>query len=153
MSINLFIASGRLGKDMEIRTTQNGKNIGSFSLPVESGWGDNKKTFWVICKMFGDRAVKLQQYLTKGSLVTVQGEFVLEEWESNGQQNKMACIIVNDIQLPPQQQGQQKHVGWGQPQQPQQRQQQAQYNEPPIDFDDDIPFMRAYHQKHMHLCV
>ncbi|TOQ85824.1 hypothetical protein CGG93_00085, partial [Vibrio parahaemolyticus] len=48
--------------------------------------------------------------------------------------------------------GQQQQGGWGQPQQPQQPQQQQggwgqpqqQYNEPPMDFDDDIPFQNEF---------
>ncbi len=129
MSINLFIASGRLGRDMEVRTTQNGKQIGSFSLPVESGWGENKKTSWVNCKMFGDRAGKLAPYLTKGSLVTVQGKFVMEEWEKDGVKNQMACIMIDDVQLPAKQDGGNQQQSWGQPNQPQQQAapQQPQY--------------------------
>lgn len=139
MGINVFTASGRCGKDMELRTTPNGKAIGSFSLPVESGWGENKKTSWVTCKMFGDRAQKLQQYITKGAQVTVTGNFVLEEWERDGVKNSMPCIIVNDIQLPPQQQGQQKSQGQWQQQQ-QQTNQMHQHSQQIPDFDDDLPF-------------
>lgn len=150
MGINVFTASGRLGSDMDIRYTPNNKCIGSFSLPVESGWGDNKKTAWVSCKLFGERAEKLSQYLTKGSQVTVTGNFQLDEWEKDGVKHSRPVIAVNDIQLPPQQQG-----GYGQPQQPMQQQPmnnqpqqrnnqpqnqgQPQYNNPPIDFDDDRP--------------
>jgi single-strand DNA-binding protein len=146
MGINVFTASGRLGNDIDIRFTQNNKCIGSFSLPVESGWGDNKKTAWVTCKMFGERAQKLSQYLTKGSQVTVTGNFQMDEWEKDGVKHSRPVVIVNELQLPPQQPAQQG--GWGQPQQPaksaqtQQAPQQSvpQYNEPPLDFDDDIPF-------------
>ena len=155
MGINVFTASGRLGNDLDVKYTQNNKCIGSFSLPVESGWGDNKKTAWVSCKLFGDRAEKLAQYLTKGSQVTVTGAFQLDEWEKDGVKHSRPVIVVNDIQLPPQQQGQQQRQQPMQQQrpmqQPQQMQTQAQrqqapqqpqnqYNEPPMDYDDDIPF-------------
>lgn len=154
MGINVFTASGRLGNDLDVKYTQNNKCIGSFSLPVESGWGDNKKTAWISCKLFGDRAEKLAQYLTKGSQVTVTGAFQLDEWEKDGVKHSRPVIVVNDIQLPPQQQGQQQRQQPTQQrpmQQPQhmptqaQRQQapqqpQNQYNEPPMDFDDEIPF-------------
>ena len=137
MGINVFTASGRLGSDMDVRYTPNNKCIGSFSLPVESGWGDNKKTAWVTCKLFGDRAEKLSQYLTKGSQVSVTGAFQLDEWEKDGVKHSRPVIIVNDIQLPPQQQQSQPQYA----QQPKPLQQsQPQYNEPPMDFDDDIPF-------------
>lgn len=104
MGVNVFTASGRCGSDMEVKYTQSGKAIGSFSLPVETGYGDNKKTAWVSCKMFNERAEKLQQYIKKGSLVTVTGAFQLDEWEKDGIKHSRPVILVNDIQLPPNQQ-------------------------------------------------
>jgi len=99
--INLFVASGHIGNDIEVRFTPGGKCIGTFSLPVRSGWGDNEKTFWVKCKVIGDRAEKLQPYLLKGGLVTVSGRFELDEWEKDGVKHSIPVIIVNDIVLPP----------------------------------------------------
>lgn len=144
MSVNVFTASGRCGSDMEVRVTPAGKAIGSFNIPVETGFGDNKKTAWVTCKMFNERAEKLAQYIKKGSLVTVTGAFQLDEWEKDGVKHSRPVILVNDIQLPPMQQGDAQQQRQ-QPQQASQAQQQRQqsapvYNEPPIAFDDDIPF-------------
>ena len=150
MGINVFTASGRCGQDMEVRFTPNGKAIGQFNLPVETGFGDNKKTSWVTCKIFGERAEKLAQYVTKGAAVTVTGAFQLDEWEKDGVKHSRPCILVNDIQLPPQQQGGQQPQG--QQQQQQQRQQAPQNNgyqqarNQPIQtqdapqFDDDLPW-------------
>ena len=155
MSINVFTASGRCGQDMEVRFTPSGKAIGQFSLPVETGYGDSKKTSWVTCKMFGERAEKLAQYITKGAAVTVTGAFQLDEWEKDGVKHSRPCVLVNDIQLPPMQQGSQPAA---QPQAQQQRQQPAQQrpqqqggyaqaasqpiqpqSEPPFSWDDDAP--------------
>ena len=151
MGINVFTASGRCGQAMEVKYTSGGKAIGQFSLPVETGYGDSKKTSWVTCKMFGERAEKLAQYITKGASVTVTGAFQLDEWEKDGVKHSRPCILVNDIQLPPQQQGGQQ--GQQQPQRQQApqnngyqqarnqpiQQQVPQYNEPEITFDDDMP--------------
>ena len=151
MGINVFTASGRCGQDMEVRFTPNGKAIGQFNLPVETGFGDNKKTSWVTCKMFGERAEKLAQYVTKGAAVTVTGAFQLDEWEKDGVKHSRPCILVNDIQLPPQQQGGHQPQGQQQQQQPQRQQapqnsgyQQArsqpmQQQDVP-QFDDDLPW-------------
>lgn len=146
MAINTISVSGNLGKDCEQRWTPNGKAVASFSLPVKQGYGDHEKTSWVICKMFGPKAEKLPEYLTKGTKVSIVGEFVMEEWTSkDGEKKSAPVIIVNQldfggsgnqsgIQKPQQSQ---QNQGWGQPQQPQQ---QTPQNEPPMDFDDDIPF-------------
>lgn len=98
MSINVFIASGNIGKDAEQRWTTNQKCIASFSLPVKQGYGEHEKTSWVKCVLFGAKAEKLPQYLTKGTKVTVTGEFVLEEWtDQQGGKRTNPVIIVNDI--------------------------------------------------------
>lgn len=138
--MNLFIATGNIGRDCELRHTPNGKSIASFPLPVTSGWGENQKTSWVECKLFGDRAERLTPYLLKGGKVMVQGSFVLEEWEKDGVKHSKPVIIVNEVELPPKQAGQQQ----AQPQQATNYQQaQANYaqqqSQPSTGFDD-IPF-------------
>ena len=99
MAVNLFIASGNLGKDIDIRTTPNDKIVGNFSLPVKQGFGDYEKTSWITCKLLGERARKLEPYLVKGKEVTVMGQFVLEEWEKNGEKHSMAVVIVDKLKL------------------------------------------------------
>ncbi|MEQ4671689.1 single-stranded DNA-binding protein [Providencia manganoxydans] len=139
MAINIFIVTANLGKDCEQRWTPNGKAVASFSLPVKQGYGEHEKVSWVICKMFGTKAEKLPQYLTKGTKVTVTGEFVMEEWTSQSGEKKSApVIIVNQLDFS----GNNNQAGSQQPaRQPQQPRQQAPQNEPPMDWDDqEIPF-------------
>lgn len=138
MAINTITASGNLGKDCEQRWTPNGKAVASFSLPVKQGYGEHEKVSWVICKMFGTKAEKLPEYLTKGTKVTVTGEFVMEEWTSqNGEKKSAPVIIINQLDFS----GSGNQAGSQQPaRQPQQPQQQAPQNDPPMDWDDNIPF-------------
>lgn len=149
MGINVFTASGRCGQAMEVKYTSGGKAIGQFSLPVETGYGDSKKTSWITCKMFGERAEKLAQYITKGAAVTVTGAFQLDEWEKDGVKHSRPCILVNDIQLPPQQQGGQQATQCQQPQRQQEpqnngyqqaRSQPMQQPQQEPQFDDDLPW-------------
>ncbi|UCR74492.1 hypothetical protein RCIP0073_00025 [Klebsiella phage RCIP0073] len=145
MAINNITVSGNAGKDFEIRTTGNGKQIGSFSIAAVQGYGDYKKTSWLTVKVLSEGFCKvLEQTVKKGSLVVVSGEFVLETWEKDGVQKSMPVIIAREVVSMSQGGGQsQQGGGWGQPQQPQGNQQpqrqQAQGNQS-MDFDDDIPF-------------
>ena len=133
MAINVITVSGNLGKDCEQRWTPAGKAVASFSLPVKQGYGEHEKTSWVICKMFGAKAEKLPEHLKKGMKMTVTGEFVMEEWTGqDGNKRSAPVIIVNQLDFSNNQAGSQK---------PQQRTQQPPaQNDPPMDFDDDIPF-------------
>ncbi|MDQ0019049.1 single-stranded DNA-binding protein [[Curtobacterium] plantarum] len=130
MPINTITIAGNVGKDAVLRVTPNGKHIASFSLPAKSGFGDNEKTSWLQCKMFGAMAEKLSASILKGAKVTVTGEFVLEEWtKDDGTKVSTPTILVRDIDLPPKQNGQQ------QSRPPQSR---GQSTEP--QYDNSIPF-------------
>ncbi len=140
MAINTITISGNVGKDAVLRVTPNGKHIASFPLPARSGFGENEKTSWLNCKMFGAMAEKLSVAIVKGAKITVTGEFVIEEWtKQDGSQAQSPTILVRDIDLPSR-----GTPGNDQPRQnnqpKQQKQQSKPSNEPPMDFDDDIPF-------------
>jgi len=139
MAINTITISGHVGKDAVVRVTPNGKHIAQFSLPAKSGFGDNEKTSWLNCKMFGAMAEKLSSAVVKGAKIAVTGEFVIEEWtRPDGTKAQMPTILVRDIDLPPKatnSQHQTQQSGKARPQNS-----PAQASEPPMDFDDDIPF-------------
>ena len=70
---NITIAGG-IGRDAELRTTQNGDKVAGFSVAVDDGVGQNKGTLWFDVSIWGKRAETLAQYLTKGSRVAVSGD-------------------------------------------------------------------------------
>lgn len=96
-----FNAVSRLGRDAEQRFLPSGKAVLNFSIPVESGYGENKKTFWLNCAVFGKQAEgKLVEYLKKGQEVAVSGELQLREWtDKQGQIKTQAELAVHQIQL------------------------------------------------------
>ena len=91
---NITIA-GNIGKDAQIRTTQNGDKITGWSVAVEAGYGQNKKTQWYDCSWFGSRGEKVAPYLTKGSKITVSGEFDTREHDGK----TYLQISVNNVTL------------------------------------------------------
>lgn len=147
--MNVFTFTGNLGKDCEIKATQAGMTICSFSVAVQSGYGDKQKTVWVRCNIFGKRAEgKLPQYLITGSKVAITGELSMNEWQDQqGATQKMLSVAVDKVDLigsrpdsaaqqpqgAPQQQAPQQRQQYQQPPQQQAPQQQA------PNFDDDIP--------------
>lgn len=77
-SITLY---GNLGRDPEIRTTQRGDKLTVFTLAVSDGYGDNKKTLWFDCSVFGKRGEALASNASKGSKLVVSGDFSTREYE------------------------------------------------------------------------
>lgn len=99
MSMNVGIFSGNIGSVNDLRYTPDGKQILGFSLAVQEGYGDNKKTLWVRCSLSGKRAESLSTMLQKGTKATVSGRVGVEKWEGkNGKPGGAAITMwVNEI--------------------------------------------------------
>ncbi len=99
--MNLLTFTGNLGHDAEVRHTQSGTAVASFSVAMKAGYGDNQKTVWVRCNLWGKRAEsKLVEYLVKGQAVAVSGEASTNEWVNNDGEAKFSLECnVNDITL------------------------------------------------------
>lgn len=154
--MNVFTATGRLGRDCRVNQTQGGTTVCNFALAVDAGYGDNKQTVWLDCSLWGKRAEgQLPGYLVKGTQVAVSGELATRDFQdANGQNRTAVTLRVNDLSLiygypkgvQTNQSGQQQNAT----QQPQQGFGNAQGapapqpNNPPSngfdDFDSDIPF-------------
>lgn len=99
--MNIFTATGRLGNDAEVRYIPSGAGICSFSLAVDSGFGDRKTTLWLRCNIWGKQAEgQLPQYLLKGKQVAVSGELSEREWTGkDGEPRKSLELRVASIDL------------------------------------------------------
>jgi len=67
------IIVGRAGKDAEMRFTQSGKGVTSFSVAVQDGFGDKKKTVWYRVTAWEKLAETCNTYVKKGMLVLCEG--------------------------------------------------------------------------------
>lgn len=65
--------AGYLGRDPEMRYMQDGTAVTSFSVAVNDGFGENKKTLWFRVSIWGRRAEVANQYLQKGRPVLIEG--------------------------------------------------------------------------------
>ncbi|WP_369309793.1 single-stranded DNA-binding protein [Providencia rettgeri] len=167
--VNKVILIGNLGQDPEIRYMPNGGAVANLTLATSESWRDKQtgemreKTEWHRVVIFGKLAEVAGEYLKKGSQVYIEGSLQTRKWQDQSGQDRYTTEVVVNIGGSMQMlggrggdassQGQGGQGGWGQPQQPQAAQQfsgggaparsQAaapQTNEPPMDFDDDIPF-------------
>lgn len=152
MGINRVCISGNLTRDAELRSTAGGTTVLGFGVAVNDRRRNQQTGQWeeypnfIDCSMFGQRAEKLAQYLTKGTKVAIEGKLRYSSWEQSGQKRSKLEVIAEEIEfLSSRQQPQHTFQPRPQYQQPQQFQQQPIQYQPPqfveADvYDDDIPF-------------
>ena len=99
MNTNIIMITGNLVRDIEVKETANGKTVGNFTVANNTGFGDNKKTYFFRCNMWGDRVAKLAEYMSKGKKVLVTGEMQLREYEKDGEKKLSPEIFVRDVEL------------------------------------------------------
>ena len=99
--MNKIIVTGALGRGAELKVLPSGKNVLEFSIAVNSGYGDNKKTYWWKAKLFGDRAAKLTEHFVKGTKLLVEGVPELREYEAKDGSGKRISpeIFVTDFEF------------------------------------------------------
>lgn len=100
-SVNKVILVGNLGKDPEIRRTQDGRPIANLSIATSETWRDKgtgerkEKTEWHRVVIFNDNLVKVaEQYLRKGSTVYIEGAIQTRKWTDNTGAEKYSTEIV-----------------------------------------------------------
>ena len=100
-SVNKVILIGILGRDPEVRHSQDGNKIVSFSVATSESWNDRKtgerreKTEWHRVVIFNDRLGEVaEKYLKKGSKVYVEGQLQTRKWTGNDNQERYTTEIV-----------------------------------------------------------
>lgn len=96
---------GRIGKDPEVRYTQSGTAVASFSVACSEKWKDKngdkqESTEWVRCVAWNKLGEICGEYLKKGSLVYVAGKMQTRKWQDQNGNDKFSTeIIVNDLKM------------------------------------------------------
>jgi len=99
-SVNKVILIGNLGRDPEIRSTQDGTKIANLSLATSESWKDKntgerrEKSEWHRVVIFGPLAEIAEKYLRKGSKVYVEGQIQTRKWTDQSGQDKYTTEIV-----------------------------------------------------------
>ena len=106
MSINRCNISGNIGRDPELRQTQGGTQVLTFSLAVsdrkrnpQSGeW--EEVTNWIPCVVFGNRAESLSRFLSKGTKCAVEGKLRQSSYKDKSGQNRSKIeVIVDEVEF------------------------------------------------------
>lgn len=148
--VNKVIIVGNLGSKPEMRTSQNGNIIATFSIATSESWTDKQTgekrelTEWHNIVLNGRLAEIAEQYLNKGSKVYLEGKLKTEKWtDKNGIDRYTTKIIGNSLQMlssRDSEQAEQKPQKSAKSPQAKLQNQYPMTPEEQADFDDEIPF-------------
>jgi single-strand DNA-binding protein len=103
--VNKVFLLGNVGKDPEMRATQGGMVIASFSLATAdrkkdgANWVDSTEWHNLVC--FGRTAEIVRDYVKKGTQIFVEGKIQTRSWDDkeSGQKKYRTEILVNELSL------------------------------------------------------
>ena len=132
--INKVILMGRLTRDPEMRHTNSGTPVTTFSIAINSGYGENQRTDFVNCLAWNKTAEFVTKYFTKGKMIIVIGRITTRSWETQDGKRAYATEVVAN------------EVNFGESKSSQQTATQPSMQDDDDDFtpldeeDDDLPF-------------
>src|SRR5205085_9919512 len=161
-SINKVILVGNLGRDPEIRSTQDGTRIANLAVATSETWRDKmsgerkERTEWHRVVVFNERLAEVaEKYLKKGSKVYVEGALQSRKWTDNSGQERYTTEVVlqrfrGELTMldgargaggsPPIEGGYDEAYSSGFGDEPRTAATPARTRTPVNDLDDDIPF-------------
>ena len=144
--VNKAVIIGFLGNDPEVRKTSSGSTVATISVATSESWTDKNsgqkqtKTEWHRVVAFNRLAEIIEQYLTKGSHVFIDGKLETKKWtDNNGVDRYTTQIVAKEMQML----GSRGDNAEPQSSDPAPRSAQGappDSGAPDINFDDDIPF-------------
>lgn len=143
--LNKVMLIGNLGRDPEIRNTQDGRPICSLNIATTERWKDKsgerkEKTEWHNIVIFNEGLCRLaEQYLRKGSKVYIEGSLQTRKWQDKDGTDRYTTEVVlsafNGVLKFLDSVQQESHGGNRDT-----RQSREQHYQKPLDMDDEIPF-------------
>lgn len=97
MSLNRITIMGRMTKDPELRRTNSGKAVTSFTLAVDRDF-EKGKTDFIECVAWGNTAEFVSKYFSKGRMAVASGRLQLRDWtDKDGNKRKTAEVVADNV--------------------------------------------------------
>ena len=100
-SVNKVILVGNLGRDAELRYTPGGAAVATLNMATTEVWNDKagqrqEKTEWHRIVLWGKTAESLNEYLTKGKQIYVEGRLQTRQWDDKDGNKRYTTEIRGD---------------------------------------------------------
>ena len=100
--LNAISIMGRISRDPELRRTNSGKAVTSFSVACERDFKNQqtgeKEVDFIECVAWGGTAETIEKYFSKGRMISLTGRLQIRDWtDKNGQKRRTAEILVGNV--------------------------------------------------------
>ena len=100
--MNQVVLMGRLTRDPELRHTQSGTAVASFTLAVDRGYasrdGGDRQTDFIDCVAWRNTAEFVSKYFVKGQMAAVTGRLQIRDWtDRDGNKRRSAEVVVDNV--------------------------------------------------------
>lgn len=98
--MNVVSLIGNLTRDPELTNTPNGTAVCKFTLAVNDGYGDKKKTYFISCVAWKGTGETIAKYNQKGTRLAVNGRLTQRTWDDKeGNKRTSFDVVVTDFTL------------------------------------------------------
>lgn len=97
--MNSYLGIGRCANDVELRYTPAQVAVARFSIAVDDGYGEKKKTYFIPVTVFGKQAESCEKYLLKGKKVAVTGKIVTGSYEKDGRKVYTTDVVADRVEF------------------------------------------------------
>lgn len=98
--LNRVILMGRITRDLEIRQSQGGTAVLSFTVAVDRApakQGGERQTDFISCVAFGQRAEFIARYFGKGRMIAIEGNLRTGSYDRDGQKHYTTDVLVDSV--------------------------------------------------------
>lgn len=97
--MNNWVGIGRLTKDVDLRYTPQELAVARFTMAIDDGYGEKKKTDFISVVAFGKQAENCEKFLAKGRLVGVQGKIQTGSYEKDGKKVYTTDVAATNVEF------------------------------------------------------
>lgn len=97
--LNHIVLMGRIARDIELRHTQDGTAVTSFTLAVDrdvKGRDGHRETDWIDVVAWRGTAEFVSRYLEKGRMVVVEGRLQVRDWTDKAGNKRRSAEVISD---------------------------------------------------------
>lgn len=97
--MNKIVIVGRITKDLELRSTGEGKHFVQFSIAVNEGTGDTQRTYFFDVNAWEHNADFITKYFDKGRKILIEGSLKTSTYEKDGEKKTRTYILVQHCEF------------------------------------------------------